>query len=211
MNKTSQAWGTRTGLILAMAGNAVGFGNFLRFPVQAIQNGGGAFIIPYLVSFVVLGLPLLLIEWSIGRYGGNKGFHSAPLMLQSMDKRRIWKYVGVFGIFSNIGIASYYCYMESWTLAYIFHSVRGTFNGMNQQEVVNVFNDYVSIGTATLIPYEPIVFFVICLVINVFILSKGLKGGIEKSQNSDAAIDCFWNIASDKSGNIKSWLKWRII
>lgn len=180
MTKTSQAWGTRTGLILAMAGNAVGFGNFLRFPVQAIQNGGGAFIIPYLVSFVVLGLPLLLIEWSIGRYGGNKGFHSAPLMLQCMDKRRIWKYVGVFGIFSNIGIASYYCYMESWTLAYIFHSIKGTFNGMNQQEVVNVFNDYVSIGTATLIPYEPIVFFVICLVINVFILSKGLKGGIEK-------------------------------
>ncbi|HUM89729.1 MAG TPA: sodium-dependent transporter, partial [Prolixibacteraceae bacterium] len=67
MNQTNQAWGSRIGLILAMAGNAVGFGNFLRFPVQAIQNGGGAFIIPYLVSFLILGLPLLFIEWSIGR------------------------------------------------------------------------------------------------------------------------------------------------
>jgi SNF family Na+-dependent transporter len=180
MNQTKQAWGTRVGLILAMAGNAVGFGNFLRFPVQAIQNGGGAFIIPYLVSFVMLGIPLLFIEWSIGRFGGSYGFHSSPFMMQSMDRRRLWKYVGVFGIFSNIGIASYYCYMESWTLAYIFHSIIGTFNGMDQHQVVQVFNDYVSINKATLIPFEPIVFFLICLGINVYILSKGLCGGVEK-------------------------------
>lgn len=180
MSHTKQAWGTRLGLVLAMAGNAVGFGNFLRFPVQAIQNGGGAFIIPYLVSFVMLGLPLLFIEWSIGRYGGSHGFHSTPFMMQSMDRRRLWKYVGVFGIFSNIGIASYYCYMESWTLAYIFHSVIGTFNGMDQHQVVQLFNDYVSLDKATLIPFEPIVFFLICLGINVYILSKGLSGGVEK-------------------------------
>ena len=180
MTQTKQAWGTRVGLVLAMAGNAVGFGNFLRFPVQAIQNGGGAFIIPYLVSFVMLGLPLLFIEWSIGRYGGSHGFHSTPFMMQSMDRRRLWKYVGVFGIFSNIGIASYYCYMESWTLAYIFHSVIGTFNGMDQHQVVQLFNDYVSLDKATLIPFEPIVFFLICLGINVYILSKGLSGGVEK-------------------------------
>jgi SNF family Na+-dependent transporter len=54
-----------------MAGNAVGLGNFLRFPVQAIENGGGAFIIPYLICFLVMGIPLLFIEWSSGRYGGN--------------------------------------------------------------------------------------------------------------------------------------------
>lgn len=180
MTQTKEAWGTRVGLILAMAGNAVGFGNFLRFPVQAIQNGGGAFIIPYLVSFVMLGLPLLFIEWSIGRYGGTFGYHSTPFMMQSMDRRRLWKYVGVFGIFSNIGIAAYYCYMESWTLAYIFHSVIGTFNGMDQHQVVQVFSDYVSLDKATLIPFEPIVFFVLCLVLNIYILSKGLSGGVEK-------------------------------
>ena len=69
MNKAVQteSWGSRIGLILAMAGNAVGFGNFLRFPVQAINNGGGAFIIPYLVSFLLLGIPLVLIEWATGR------------------------------------------------------------------------------------------------------------------------------------------------
>ena len=61
MSKT-ESWGTRVGLILAMAGNAVGFGNFLRFPVQAVQNGGGVFIIPYLVRFLLMGIPLLFVE-----------------------------------------------------------------------------------------------------------------------------------------------------
>ncbi len=180
MVATKEAWGTRVGLILAMAGNAVGFGNFLRFPVQAIQNGGGAFIIPYLVCFLLMGIPLLFIEWSIGRYGGQFGNHSTPFMMNSLDKRRIWKYVGVFGIFSNIGIASYYCYLESWTISYVFHSVIGSFNGLSQEGVVNVFNSYVTLNETTLIPYESIIFFVLCLALNTWILSKGLSGGVEK-------------------------------
>ena len=69
MGVRKDGWGTRVGLILAMAGNAVGMSNFLRFPVQAVQNGGGAFIIPYLVCFLVIGIPLLWVEWSMGRFG----------------------------------------------------------------------------------------------------------------------------------------------
>lgn len=173
-----QSW-TRIGLILAMAGNAVGFGNFLRFPVQAVQNGGGAFIIPYLVCFLLMGIPLLLVEWSIGRYGGQYGNHSTPFMLNSLSRQRIWKYIGVFGIFSNMGIAAYYCFMESWTLSYIFHSAIGTFKGMSQGQVEMVFNDYISLDKATLIPYEAVIFYILCLLLNVYILSKGIKG-IEK-------------------------------
>ncbi|PLW93304.1 MAG: sodium:calcium symporter [Marinilabiliales bacterium] len=179
MSKT-ESWGTRVGLILAMAGNAVGFGNFLRFPVQAVQNGGGVFIIPYLVSFLLMGIPLLFVEWSIGRYGGNKGFHSTPFMMQSLDRRRIWKYVGVFGIFSNIGIAAYYTFMESWTLGYLIHSIKGSFNGLDQEGVVNVFNSYIALDQATLFQGESLVLFVVVLALNVFILSRGLSGGVEK-------------------------------
>jgi len=175
----SQSW-TRIGLVLAMAGNAVGFGNFLRFPVQAIQNGGGAFIIPYLVCFLLMGIPLLLIEWSIGRYGGQFGSHSTPFMLNGLNKNAMWKYIGVFGIFSNLGIASYYCFMESWTIAYTVHSAAGTFHGMSQGQVEQVFIDYIDPGKNTLFPFEAIVFYIICLVLNVYILSNGLKG-IEKA------------------------------
>jgi SNF family Na+-dependent transporter len=75
-----------------MAGNAVGLGNFLL--VQAIENGG-AFIIPYLICFLVMGIPLLFIEWSSGRYGGKFGNHSTPYILDSMVKGRLLKYIGV--------------------------------------------------------------------------------------------------------------------
>jgi SNF family Na+-dependent transporter len=180
MSQKVESWGSRVGLILAMAGNAVGLGNFLRFPVQAVQNGGGAFIIPYLVCFLIMGIPLLFIEWSSGRFGGKSGNHSTPYILDTMAKGRVWKYIGVFGIFTNIAVVSYYCYIESWTMSYVYHSLIGTFQGMSQGDVANFFSDYTTIGKSTTgIPYEAIVFYVICLAINTYILSKGL-GGIEK-------------------------------
>jgi neurotransmitter:Na+ symporter, NSS family len=179
MSKT-QAWGTRVGLILAMAGNAVGLGNFLRFPVQAINNGGGAFIIPYLVCFLLMGIPLLWIEWSMGRFGGRMGNHSTPFILDSMDKRKLWKYFGVFGIFTNIAVAAYYCYIESWTMSYVYHSIIGTFDGLSQTQVAQFFSSYVDIGHSTTgIPYEAVIFYIACLILNTWILSRGLDG-IEK-------------------------------
>lgn len=180
MGETKEAWGSRVGLILAIAGNAVGLGNFLRFPVQAVQNGGGAFIIPYLISFLIMGIPLLWVEWGIGRFGGTLGHHSTPFIMDSMAKGRAWKYIGVFGIFANIAIASYYCYIESWTMSYILHSIVGTFNGMSQQEVSHFFDNYLNVTMSTTgIPYEAIIFFLFCLVLNTWILSRGLQGGIE--------------------------------
>jgi SNF family Na+-dependent transporter len=180
MSTKADSWGSRVGLILAMAGNAVGLGNFLRFPVQAVQNGGGAFIIPYLICFLVMGIPLLFIEWSTGRYGGIRGNHSTPYILDTMAKGRVWKYIGVFGIFTNIAVAAYYCYIESWTMSYVYHTLIGTFNGMSQADVAGFFNSYVDVAHSTTgIPYEAVVFYVICLLLNTFILSKGL-GGIEK-------------------------------
>lgn len=181
MSANKQSWGTRVGLILAMAGSAVGLGNFLRFPVQAVQNGGGAFIIPYLVCFLLIGIPLLWIEWAMGRFGGKFGHHSTPFIVDAMHRNRLWKYVGVFGIWTNIAIAAYYCYLESWTLSYILHSLNGTFIGLDQEGVSGFFNDYVSLDTSTMgIPYEPIVFFIICLLLNTYILSQGLSKGVER-------------------------------
>ncbi len=180
MSTKADSWGSRVGLILAMAGNAVGLGNFLRFPVQAVQNGGGAFIIPYLVCFLVMGIPLLFIEWSTGRFGGRFGNHSTPYILNTMAKGRVWKYIGVFGIFTNIAVAAYYCYIESWTMSYVYHSIVGTFNGMSQADVAGFFNSYVDVAHSTTgIPYEAVIFYVFCLLLNTYILSKGL-GGIEK-------------------------------
>lgn len=176
MSTNKDAWGSRVGLILAMAGNAVGLGNFLRFPVQAVQNGGGAFIIPYLVCFLLMGIPLLWIEWSMGRFGGKFGHHSTPFILDSMDKRKFWKYFGVFGIFTNVAVACYYLYIESWTLSYVFESIKGTFRDKSPEWVSDFFNNYLNLEMGI----GALVFFLICLVINTFILSKGLSG-VEKA------------------------------
>ena len=175
-NKKAAGWGSRVGLILAMAGNAVGLGNFLRFPVQAVENGGGAFIIPYLVCFLLMGIPLLFVEWSVGRFGGKSGHHSTPFILDSMDSRKFWKYIGVFGIFTNLAVAAYYCYIESWTLSYVWHSISDTFGGKSQGEVADFFGNYVSLSDPA-----PIFFWLFCLLLNTWILSKGLSGGVEKA------------------------------
>jgi len=179
--KTKERWGSRVGLVLAMAGNAVGLGNLLRFPAQAVQNGGGAFIIPYLVSFVFMGLPLLWIEWAIGRYGGQFGHHSAPGMMDKLGKYRWLKYTGVFGIFTNLTIAAYYTYLESWTLGYVYHSLVGTFQGMGTHDVKNFFLAYVGAEGNSLVNFsgEAIFFFIITVGLNLWILSRGVSKGIE--------------------------------
>lgn len=172
-------WGSRLGLIFAMAGSAVGLANFLRFPIQVVENGGGAFIIPYLVCFVVLGIPLLWMEWAIGRRGGRRGNHSTPFMMDGMGNGKAWKYVGVFGIFTNVVVISYYSYIESWSLGYVFLTIFGEFTGMNQNEVLQVFSDYTGVLEGTSIGYFSLLLFLITLFINIYILSKGI-GGIER-------------------------------
>lgn len=180
---SKERWASRLGLVLAMAGNAVGLGNFLRFPAQAAKNGGGAFLIPYFVALVVLGLPLMWIEWTMGRYGGQHGHHSAPGVFDSMGKRRFWKYVGVFGLWCNLIIASYYLYIETWTIAYAGNSLFGGFAAAKEQpEIVGAF--FASLTGQQdnhILAFSGwgMVLFAVCITLNVFILSQGLAKGIE--------------------------------
>ena len=178
MSSTRENWGSRVGLVLAMAGNAVGLGNFLRFPAQAAQNGGGAFLIPYLVSFVLMGIPLLWVEWAIGRHGGQYGHHSAPGIFDKLGPQRWLKYVGVFGLFTTLTVASYYCYIESWTLSYVFHSLIGTFG---EVDAPTYFPQYLGVEEDSLfaLPLEAFFWFAVTLALNTWILSRGLAKGIE--------------------------------
>jgi NSS family neurotransmitter:Na+ symporter len=190
--KIKESWGTRLGLILAMAGNAVGLGNFLRFPVQAVQNGGGAFLIPYLICFLLMGIPLLWVEWATGRFGGNKGHHSTPFILDSMAKQSLWKYVGVFGIFTNLAVAAYYCYIESWTMTYVIKTLLGHFINTSPDKVSAAFDAYLDfVPTFTGLPYEAIVAFIICVMLNAWVLSKGLVDGVEKVAKTHPG--CCWS------------------
>src|SRR2546423_13965346 len=89
-----EQWGSRLGVILAVAGSAVGLGNFLRFPGLAAQNGGGAFMIPYFVTLLVLGISLGWGGWAMGRYGGLRGVNFAPGIFSALWAPPIAKYLG---------------------------------------------------------------------------------------------------------------------
>ena len=173
-----ERWASRIGLVLAMAGNAVGLGNFLRFPAQVVKNGGGAFIIPYLVALVILGLPLIWVEWAMGRHGGKYGHHSVPGIFQCMGRSPVWKYLGVFGLWSNLVIAAYYLYIESWTMAYAGYSAMG---GFRETKAGDFFIRLIGDQTDKIYAVSSfgLILFFICMAINVFILSRGLAKGIE--------------------------------
>lgn len=180
MQKERERWATRIGLILAMAGNAIGLGNFLRFPVQAAKNGGGAFMIPYFISFLLLGIPLMWIEWAIGRYGGKFGHGTLPGMYDSMWKSKIAKYLGALGIFMPFGIVLYYNYIESWTLAYAVFSITKKYFGNTSVEAMkNFLASYQGIapGSNAMLAF---IFFIITLSINIYVIAKGISGGIER-------------------------------
>ena len=169
---------------MAVAGSAIGLGNFLRFPAKAAVNGGGAFMIPYFVSLLLLGIPLMWIEWTLGRYGGGFGHGTAPGIFHSVwQKNRFIKYFGVIGIFGPLIIFIYYTYIESWTLAYSFFSLIGKYDRLTDQASMKNFlsgfqgieeNEYFhSLDTAYF-------FFLVTFAANLAVIYHGIKGGIEK-------------------------------
>ncbi|MDD5005322.1 MAG: sodium-dependent transporter [Candidatus Omnitrophica bacterium] len=178
------SWGSRLGIIMAVAGSAVGLGNFLRFPGQVAQNGGGAFMIPYFVSLLLLGIPLMWIEWTLGRYGGGFEHGTAPGIFHSIwQKNRFIKYFGVIGIFGPLVIFIYYTYIASWTLGYSFLSMTGKCSqATTQQGMKEILVNYQGLNNGGLFNGSnlSILFFAITFIINTFIIYHGIKGGIER-------------------------------
>jgi len=179
-----ERWGTRIGLILAVAGNAVGLGNFLRFPVQAAQNGGGAFMIPYFLFFLLLGIPLMWMEWAIGRYGGNHGHGSAPGMFELLWKNRAAKYLGGLGLFISLTILIYYTYICSWTLGFSFFSLfKYYFNETSFEAMKNFLYAYQGRSESAEAYnniYTSYFFMLITWTAIFYALFKGITKGIEK-------------------------------
>jgi len=123
--KKKEGWNSRIGVILAVAGSAVGLGNFLRFPGQAAEYGGGAFMLAYFVSFLLLGLPICWAEWTLGRHGGQHGFNASPGIFNLIWRHRLAKYVGIIGVIIPVVIYMYYVYIEAWCLGYAVNFLRG--------------------------------------------------------------------------------------
>ena len=187
-----ERWGSRIGLILAMAGNAVGLGNFLRFPTQAAQNGGGVFMIPYMISLLLIAIPLMWVEWGIGRYGGLRGHGTTPAIFALFWKNPLARYVGILGLFVPFVVAGYYVYIESWTLGYAFFALAGKLPKVSAEVATSPeaylkpFKDFLHHyngmgGEGFYRPsFAAYFFFLVTMGLNFIILIRGISGGIEK-------------------------------
>ena len=181
-------WGSRLGVILAVAGSAVGLGNFLRFPGQAVENGGGAFMIPYFVALVVLGIPLGWCEWTMGRYAGARGWHSSPTILGAITRARWGRYVGVLGLLVPCIILMYYALIESWCLWYAWGFISGSFDlGDDPAQHIARSKEFFAMVAGSTHDgagldggiESPFVFWIIVFALNVYFVGRGLHRGIE--------------------------------
>ena len=180
MVQKRENWGSKIGLILAMAGNAVGLGNFWRFPYQAAKYGGGAFMIPYVMALILIGIPLMLVEWMMGRLGGRYGHGTVGFMIyiQSRDKikpRRaiiLGSICGMIVIGVTLLVNSYYNHLIGWTLGYSFLSATGGYSDMSvttSQFFVNYIQN----------PAYVFTFWIISLSCLAFAVTRGIEKGIE--------------------------------
>lgn len=183
-NKTkTETWNSGLGAVLAVAGSAVGFGNFLRFPGLAAQYGGGAFMIAYFTAFLLLGIPLCWVEWTIGRRGGVRGGHSCASAFMLISHSHVWKYLGVLGVMAPLCIGMYYLYLEGWTLGYAWHTAVGDLNLETGEQFGAFFGDFVGAGghgTAYDCSRSTMaLFFGAALLVNFYLLYRGVTKGIE--------------------------------
>jgi len=178
-----ESWNSRLGVILAVSGSAVGLGNFLRFPGQVAQYGGGAFMIAYFISFLLIGLPICWAEWTMGRKGGQMGFNSSPGILNALIHHPIGKYVGVLGVAIPLIIYMYYVYIESWCLGYSINFLRGSMLFENIGESTNFWVSFIGAakdGSALGMNIDQVGFYLIfCFIINFFLIYRGIAKGIE--------------------------------
>ncbi|MEO5720144.1 MAG: sodium-dependent transporter [Chthoniobacterales bacterium] len=182
--KKKMVWGSQVGVILAVAGSAVGLGNFLRFPGQAAAHGGGAFMIPYICALLLLALPIGWAEWAMARHGGRKGFHSGPAILGLAGRGRIARYFGILAILVPMVVYMYYVYIEAWCLRYAWEYATGGIQLAgpitDQTRDAAVFFDQATGTDKDGVLNMSAAFWLFVVSINIILVYRGLKGGIEK-------------------------------
>ena len=161
---------TRLGAIAAAVGSAVGLGNIWRFPYEAGVNGGGAFILVYICCILVMGIPVILSEFIIGR-STHSNMKAALRRLSPGKKYYLVTYVCIIGSFVVIGFYSVVC---GWIIEYLYQAAMGNLDGHTSQEYCIMFNSLVAS------PWRCVGWTLLFLVLNFMVMSRGIEKGIER-------------------------------
>ena len=163
------------GFMLAAAGSAVGLGNIWKFPYMAGQMGGSVFVLTYLVCMFVIGLPILVTEWLIGRRGQKNPIHTMEDVAKAEGHSANWRWVGIIGVLGSFLILSFYSVIGGWATDYIFLAGKGTFLGMNGEGTNRIFSEFLGSVNHLLIWHTVFMF------ATAVIVAMGVSGGLERS------------------------------
>ncbi|NCD10441.1 MAG: sodium-dependent transporter, partial [Negativicutes bacterium] len=164
------SFGSKFGVIAAAAGSAIGLGNIWRFPYVVGENGGGAFLLINLLCILLIGMPLMLSEFVIGRRAQRNAYGAFKKLAPGTP----WFFVGLMGVVTAFVILSFYSTVAGWTLEYVFKSVSNSFSGKNPEGLKTMFESFV--GSS----WRPVLWQLLFLALTAGIVLSGVKKGIEK-------------------------------
>lgn len=169
----SQRWSSRWLFVLAAAGSAVGLGNIWKFPYIAGENGGGAFVLIYLVCIAAVGIPIMVSEVLMGRQGRSSPIHTMRKLAKASGRSHYWSILGWMGLLAGFLILSYYAVIAGWAVSYIWTSGSGTFDGASAETVIGSFDAFLAS------PMELIAYQTGFMILTIWIVGRGVTTGLE--------------------------------
>jgi len=171
-------WSSKMAFVLAAAGSAVGLGNIWKFPYMVGESGGAAFVLVYLACVALVGVPILLSEWMIGRRGQKNPIDSMRELAKKSGHSQGWALVGISGVLAGFLILSFYSVIGGWSLNYTLSSVIGTFSGQDADSVGDIFNGMLASPGTLLLWHSAFMLLVIGIV------ARGVTKGLESAVRS---------------------------
>lgn len=168
-------WSSRWTFIMAAVGSAVGLGNIWKFPYEAGQGGGGAFVLIYLFFVFMIGTPVLIAELSLGRRGQKSPIGSMEKIAQEEGRNKLWGLIGWSGVIGAVIVLSFYSVIGGWTMSYMVEAFSGTFAGMDKEAAGNHF------GALLTNEYAVVGWHAGFMGLTMFIVARGVEGGLEKA------------------------------
>lgn len=168
-------WSNRLAFILAATGSAVGLGNIWKFPYITGENGGGAFVLVYLLCIAAIGIPIMMAEIMMGRRGRQSPINTMVTLAAEEGRPQLWSLLGWMGVVAGFLILSYYSVIAGWALSYVFRSGSGMFEGATADGVSSIFTGLVSE------PEKLLAWHTLFMVATMIIVARGVKKGLEKA------------------------------
>lgn len=167
-------WSSWVAFILAATGSAVGLGNIWKFPYITGQNGGGAFVMVYLLCVAAIGIPIMIAETMMGRRARQSPINALQTLSEEVGADRNWHYLGWLGVIAGFLILSYYSVIAGWACAYVLKAFSGSFSGESAAHIKGLFESFISN------PWQLIFWHTVFLATTMSVVVQGVQSGLER-------------------------------